>query len=92
VSDNPYDPPSPPQRGSRRLNPIKYITAVLGAIIIFVGALGGILLFPVFVYPELYKSPIGIIAMYAIAIPSAITAAVLSVRGTLKQYADKDRP
>jgi DNA-directed RNA polymerase subunit RPC12/RpoP len=44
---------------------------------------------PGLVFPQLYKSVAGLVVLYAVGLPLAITAAVLSFRATLRHYTPK---
>jgi hypothetical protein len=68
---------------------MKWVIASVGAAIVTLGAFLAIMLLPVAVYPAIYQSFYGLVAMYVVGIPLAITAGALSFRGTLRQYAKK---
>lgn len=88
--DNPYESPTEEPRSVKRQSwastLAKWITAVVGSLIVMAGAFLGIMLVPVAIYPELYASMIGVVAMYVVGILVAIGAGVLSFRATLRQY------
>lgn len=68
---------------------MKWIVATVGAVIVTIGALLALLLAPALVVPALYQTAIGLVALYVVAFPLAITAGMLSFRATLRQYATK---
>jgi hypothetical protein len=88
--DNPYVSPTEEprcvKRASRASMLAKWITAVVGSLIVMAGALLAIVLVPAAFYPELYTSAIGLAALYVAGTLIAIVAGVLSFRATLRQY------
>jgi hypothetical protein len=94
MDQNPYQSPdvasAAPSSSSKRARMIeKWIVATIGSLLVMILALFAVLLLPVVVYPEIYRSMIGVVAMYIIAIVLALLAAVLSFRGTLRHYDQK---
>jgi hypothetical protein len=72
---------------------MKYVTAIIGAILVFFGATIGMLFLPSLLIPKLFQTVPGLIAAYCVAIPLALVAAYFSFRATLKVYAkDKGSP
>lgn len=71
---------------------MKYVTATFGALLIFAGAFLALMMLSGLVFPQLYSHVGGVVAAYAVGVPLAITAAVLSFRATLRHYAPKSPP
>jgi hypothetical protein len=74
---------------------VKYIVAAVGSFIVFVGTFLAVLMGPIVISTNLYKSMAFIYSLYAVGVPLAILTAVLSFRSTLKYYAkqaDESRP
>jgi hypothetical protein len=69
---------------------MKWVVAVVGGVLITVGAFLAIMLIPVVVYPALHNSTAGLVAMYVIGVSLALLAGILSFRATLRQYS-KDK-
>jgi hypothetical protein len=68
---------------------MKYVFATICAILIFVGALAGILFFSFKIYPAIYDSTAGLVSMYVLGVPLAILAAYSSFRATVRTYSKK---
>jgi hypothetical protein len=85
---NPYASPDENDRGERvSRRPIyAYVVAACGAILVFGGALLAVMLLPLTVYPAIYKTIFGLIAMYVIGVPVALLASAISFRATLRAY------
>jgi hypothetical protein len=66
---------------------MKWIVATIGALIVTLGAFLAVMMIPVVLFPAVYKSAAGLVAMYCVGIPLAIVAGAASFRATLKQYA-----
>jgi hypothetical protein len=69
---------------------LKYVTATIGALLVVFGAFLALMLIPVLLLPSLAESKAALIALYAVSIPLAIAAGVVSFRSTLKVYAKKE--
>lgn len=69
---------------------MKWITATIGAALVFVGATLALLLVPALVYPRLYESIPGLVAAYFVALPLGGLAAFHSFRATLAAHAKRE--
>ncbi|MCC6124419.1 MAG: hypothetical protein IT426_05635 [Pirellulales bacterium] len=93
---NPYQSPEAELRPSPAENaqqpqkdsPLKYIVAILGAAIVFVGAFVALLFITAIIVPHIYYSLAGSIIIYLVAL-LAILAAAQSFRATLRSYRRK---
>src|SRR5262245_54357477 len=69
---------------------MRYAVATVGALIVIAGAFGAIMLVPAVLFPVIYESIPGLVAMYVIGTPLALLAGVSSFRATLRHYAGQD--
>jgi hypothetical protein len=92
--DNPYRPPAAPvgPELARRPpvgRPLKYVVATVGALLVSFAVFVLPMIVAVFVHPDIFKTPSGLIAMYVIVVPIALVAGASSFRSTLRAYRKK---
>jgi hypothetical protein len=69
---------------------MRYVVAIVGGFLITLGAFVGIMMLVVVVYPSVFTTIAGLVAMYIIVVPLAILAGVSSFRATLRYYRRQD--
>jgi uncharacterized membrane protein YdfJ with MMPL/SSD domain len=65
---------------------MKYVTASVGALIVFCGASAAIVLLPYLIVPDWYENMFVVVAIIGVAIVLAALSATLSFRATLRTH------
>lgn len=68
---------------------MKWVVASVGAVVVTAGVFLVVMLLPTVLFPVVYESLGGLIALYAVGGLLAIAAGVSSFRATLRHYAKK---